>query len=577
MSINDIRSRGRPSNYTFERGNTPAEMGPYVGIVVNNYDASRSGLLQVYIEQFGEIGADGKPNLKNNKLWRTVRYCPPFFGHTNNGGPAAGTGTYPGNSNSYGMWFTAPDLGTEVLCFFVGGDPLEGYYVGCIPGKQINHMVPAIGSSSKYVLNNEGQKSYFVNTPLAPVSEINYNDPAIAGNPRFFDKSKPVQSVVAGTLLQQGLNRDPVRGPIRSSAQRESPSSVYGISTPGRPIYGGALGGLTDAVIKSKLQSGTVQPQDAVIIGRRGGHTFVMDDGDIEGTDALVRIRTAKGHQITMSDDGNCFYIIHANGQTWLEFGKEGSVDLFSTNSINLRTQGQLNMHADRGINMYSGTTIRMKSKTSMALEASTTMSLIGTSRLTAYSKVALNLKSDGKLAMASKAGSWNGGNSLVLQAGVIHLNGGSTIPVTTPTSQQGYLLSDTVFVVNQGWVSRPRVLETIVTRAPTHEPYPYHNQGVDLTINTDATTTPDAPAPANSLLGQAQALYARTVSTAVSNGLNSSDYLKTLPSTTPIPPEAQASSSPDSALAAAERLARGTVTNSIDAAGSINTAGSAP
>jgi hypothetical protein len=223
-----------------------------------------------------------------------------------------------------------------------------------------------------------------------------------------------------------------------------------------------------------------------------------MDDGDIEGTDALVRIRTAKGHQITMSDDGNCFYIIHANGQTWLEFGKEGSVDLFSTNSINLRTQGQLNMHADRGINMYSGTTIRMKSKTSMALEASTTMSLIGTSRLTAYSKVALNLKSDGKLAMASKAGSWNGGNSLVLQAGVIHLNGGSTIPVTTPTSQQGYLLSDTVFVVNQGWVSRPRVLETIVTRAPTHEPYPYHNQGVAIqtSVVQDGQPSPPFDAP---------------------------------------------------------------------------------
>jgi hypothetical protein len=565
MSTNDIRSRGRPSNYTFDRANTPAEMGPYVGIVVNNFDARRSGTLQVYIEQFGEIGADGKPNLANDKLWRTVRYCPPFFGYTNNSGPTAGTGTYPGNANSYGMWFTAPDIGTEVLCFFVGGDPLKGYYLGCIPGNQINHMVPAIGASSKYVLNNQAQQSYFANTPFAPVSEINYNDPAVAGNPRFFEKPKPLQSVVAGILLQQGLSKDPVRGPIRSSAQRESPSTVYGISTPGRPIYGGALAGLDPQTVKAKLQSGTVRPQDAAIIGRQGGHTFVMDDGDIQGTDSLVRIRTAKGHQITMSDDGNCFYIIHANGQTWLEFGKEGSVDLFSTNSINLRTQGQLNMHADRGINMYSGTTIRVKSKTSMAVEAGTTMSLIGTNRFTAYSKVSLNLKSDGKLAMASKAGSWNGGSSLTLNAGVIHLNGGSTIPVTTPASQQGYLLSDTVFVANQGWVSRPRVLETIVTRAPTHEPYAYHGQGVDLTRDLDsATTTAAAPAPVGSLLAKAESLYGKVSGYVITNGMNASDYLKTLPANAPIPPTAQAADSLDTALAAAEALARGTVTGSI-------------
>ena len=118
-------------------------------------------------------------------------------------------------------------------------------------------MVPAIGSSSKYVVNNQGQKSYFAKTPLAPVTEINYNDPAIAGNPRFFEKPKPMQSVVAGILVQQGLTQDPVRGPIRSSAQRESPSTVYGISTPGRPIYGGALGKLDPKALKEKLQSGT--------------------------------------------------------------------------------------------------------------------------------------------------------------------------------------------------------------------------------------------------------------------------------------------------------------------------------
>jgi hypothetical protein len=540
-------------------------MGPYIGVVVNNYDATRSGLLQVYIEQFGETTADGKPNLADTKLWRTVRYCPPFFGYTANQGPGAGIGTYPGpgaNSNSYGMWFTAPDIGTQVICFFVGGDPLKGYYLGCVPGSQRNHMVPAIGSSTKYSIGNQAQKSLFANTPLLPVTEINTNDRAIAGNPRFFDQTKPVQSVVAGILVQQGLSRDPVRGPIRSSAQRESPSTVYGISTPGRPIYNG---GLDPKTIKNQLEKGQIKPQDAVVISRKGGHTFVMDDGDLEGTDELIRIRTAKGHQITMSDNGDCFYIIHSNGQTWLEFGKQGTVDVFSTNSINLRTQGQLNMHADKGINMYSGTTIRMKSKSSMAFEATTTMSLIGMKSLTAYSKTALNLKSDGRLAMASQQGSWNAGKSLSLKAEVINLNGGSTIPVPTPVAQQGFKLSDTVFIANQGWVSKPRVLDTIVTRAPTHEPYQYHNQGVDLSQNLDSTTATAAPSPANSLLGRAESLFNRVESAAVTNGVSAADFLKTLPANGPIPPTAEVGGDGlSAALSAAEALARGTVTGTI-------------
>jgi hypothetical protein len=41
--------------------------------------------------------------------------------------------------------------------------------------------------------------------------------------------------------------------------------------------------------------------------------------------------------------------------------------------------------------------------------------------------------------------------------------------------------LPDTKFVANQGWEVEEEKIETVVTRAPTHEPYPYHNRGVDV------------------------------------------------------------------------------------------------
>jgi hypothetical protein len=66
-----------------------------------------------------------------------------------------------------------------------------------------------------------------------------------------------------------------------------------------------------------------------------------------------------------MSDDGNCFYICHANGQSWIELGQNGTIDLYSTNSVNVRTQGTLNLHADKDINMYAGGSIKVEGQRS--------------------------------------------------------------------------------------------------------------------------------------------------------------------------------------------------------------------
>jgi hypothetical protein len=491
MAENTQRSRGRPGNYKFDRGGVAAEMGPYIGIVVNNVDTVRTGRLQVYIEEFGATNADGSPNLTDPTLWRTVSYCPPFYGATPGIGGSAGVGTYPGNRNSYGMWFTPPDLGVKVICFFVGGDPSAGYYLGCIPEPGLTHMIPAIGSSNKYVPGNANQTSKFANSPLMPVTEINEKNTAINENPKFYDQPRPTQSIVAGILWQQGLNKDPIRGPIRSNSQRESPSTVYGISTPGTAIY---QGGMDPKTIRRQLEKGEIKPQDVAVIGRMGGHTLVMDDGDLDGNDQLVRIRTSKGHQITMSDDGDCFYITHANGQTWMEFGKQGTVDVYSTNSINLRTEGTLNLHADKNINMYAGGQIRIKSERQTALESTGQITLNAQKSLLMYSKATLGIRADGTLALKGKASTWDGGKALNLKATVINLNGAATAPVPEVPVMNNYKLVDTEFKSVEGWIVKPGALETIVTRAPTHEPYPYHGKGVNSKADLNNATVPVDP-----------------------------------------------------------------------------------
>lgn len=496
MADNVQRSRGRPQGYKFDRGGKAAEMGPFIGIVVNNVDNTRSGRLQVYIEEFGSINANGSPNLTDKSLWRTVSYCPPFYGATplRNAG-SGGVGAYPGNRNSYGMWFTPPDIGVQVLCFFVAGDPTQGYYIGCIPDAGVNHMIPAIGATSKYTPQNGNQETYFSGAPRLPVSEINTKNEKINNDPKFFDQPKPVHSYQAAILFQQGLEKDTVRGSIASSAQRESPSACYGISTPGRAIY---QGGATDTTIAKQVAAGSMKLSDVQVIGRRGGHTLVMDDGDLEGKDNLVRIRTAKGHQITMSDDGNCFYICHANGQTWVELGQEGTLDVFSTNSINLRTEGTINLHADQDINMYAGKKINIKSVAGTSIQSDKDIDVGSKTNLTLFASTQIGVKSNGTLALKGQAGSWDAGGAMSLKAGVINLQGGPTLPVTSPKGITKTLMPEANFNSSTGWTVNPTGIESIVTRAPSHEPYPYHNQGVQVSVSLEegqGTPPPDSPA----------------------------------------------------------------------------------
>lgn len=477
MAENRENPRGTPQNYQMDRGGYNAQSGPFIGEVMNNIDPARLGRLQVYIETFS--GADRS----NDSRWVTVSYLPPFYGYTQPSGTTSGPGTYPGNPNAYGMWFTPPDIGIKVICIFVNGDRDQGYYIGVIPDDTLTHMVPAIGSSNKFKTNNENQKTYFSNSTRLPVTEINTLNKQIKGDPKFFNQTKPVQSVVAGAMFQQGLIDDVERGPIKSSSQRESPSSVYGIATPGLPVY---QGGLQPNEIRKKLESKTVKPNDVKVIGRIGGHTLVMDDGDIEGDNALFRLRTTKGHQITMSDSGDFFYIIHANGQTWLEFGAQGTVDVYSTNSINLRTQGDINLHADRDINMFAGRDIQMKSNAATRIEAVTTLSVAAKEDITLYCESTIGVKADGTLTLNSAGGSWGAGSSLVLEAGGIDLNGPSAGEVETPENITKTILPDTTFKTSQGWVSEPDTLESIVSRAPTHEPYDQHNLGVDVKVQLE-------------------------------------------------------------------------------------------
>ena len=193
MALNQQRNTGRASNYKFDRGGTPVDFGPFTGEIMNNVDPTRSGRVQVYIEQFAG------PDKQDKSKWRTVSYVSPFAGASPKTSTSAGSGTYGSTNNqqSYGMAASPPDLGVTVICFFVAGDPNQGFYIGTMQAQGMNSMMPAIAATSNAAKQNANQEAYFANSPQLPATEINNADQntALVENPQFFNQPKPVQII----------------------------------------------------------------------------------------------------------------------------------------------------------------------------------------------------------------------------------------------------------------------------------------------------------------------------------------------------------------------------------------------
>lgn len=461
---------------------------PVIGIVKNNIDSIRSGRIQVYIQDMNGFDPD------DSKNWVTVRYLSPFYGRTYGGGPETGYGTYTRNPISYGEWHSPPDIGTQVLCIFVNGDMNYGYYIGCIPEPEVLTMVPAIGSINRKVVLNAGEATNLAGAPQLPVTNLNTNNSSLADDKDFLDAPKAVHSYVASTLSQQGLIRDTVRGTITTSSQRETPSRVgWGVSSPGRPIY---EGGYTDQTLTEGLKGDS---KNLKIISRRAGHSIVMDDGDILGKDQLIRLRTSLGHQILMSDDGQCLFIIHANGQSWIELGKEGTIDMYATNSVNIRTQGDLNLHADNNINIQADKNINIKAKENLTINADQETNFRTGAGFKQHTVGNHTLKVDGQMSMASggdasyasSGSAFINGSRVNLNTGSASLNPGEVKPLVMFTH------TDTLFDNEKGFVPAPGKLQTIASRAPAHHPWINANQGVDVVTKLDAASSlPAEPSP---------------------------------------------------------------------------------
>ena len=245
--------------------------GPYVAVVKNNVDPLRMGRLQVNIPALSKTSDPVKGNLI------TCEYLSPFYGAKDIRYNLPGSTKYEHSQHSYGFWAVPPDIGTRVLVIFAEGKMDQAFWIGCVQDPVTNHMVPGIASSEKTWDKSgggpAGQFSSTVNkqetygTKNVPAGEVNRtntnNNPATA----YDTLNKPIHPL-AEVLVEQGLSADDVRGTTTSSARRETPSSVFGISTPGPKDtkttrqFVGTKDSKTQDFVTRKIGCGRQQPTD---------------------------------------------------------------------------------------------------------------------------------------------------------------------------------------------------------------------------------------------------------------------------------------------------------------------------
>lgn len=446
------------------REDTPGvriDSGPFIGIIKNNNDPIRSGRLQVWIPDLG--GEEGNP-----QNWRTVAYASPFAGVTYQPNTSKNN-KFSEVQHSYGMWAVPPDIGNQVICLFINGDANRGYWFACVNPNLSHHMVPGLAGSTN-VDNSQTEptlKNKF-NTAASnwPVAEFNENNQANI-KPGWSNNLKPVHEFQANVLIQQGLDRDTIRGAIKSSSQRESPSTVFGISTPGRPINDP----MENPSFESKLKAGTLTEADYAVRGRKGGHTFVMDDGEQMGSSQLMRLRTAGGHQLLMNDSDRIVYLANSDGSVWLEFTGAGFINLYSSSGINLRTEGDFNIHSDKNVNINANDSIKMKAGNLFATESKDWYAK-STSKIGMHTGK-FNLLVNGALSMQSAGGNWNAGSKLVLKGDKILLNTETPGAVPEVPTLKTFKQADTSWDPARGlWLRKDEVYESISPIAPSHEPW---------------------------------------------------------------------------------------------------------
>jgi len=440
------------------------EKGIVIGIVKVNAHPASMGNLSVFVPTFADAGID---NVRSQ--WRQVRYCTPFYSRTEVQGSGDSSIV---TKNTAGMVYPCPDIGTKVLCFFPEGRNQDGFWFACAPDTYMMQSLPE-PAFTENVTTQPGQ----IRGKKAPGGEFNDDESDTDKITNYLTPKRSFDNNTHSILKTQGIDQDEIRGLTSSNYMRETPSELFGVTTKGRRIDKtgrdlkdnlSLIGKLKNNVDLSKSDADAVEGR----VARKHGHSLVMDDGDIEGNNNLIRFKTAAGHQILLHDTEDIIYIGNSKGTSWVQMDAEGQLDIFSKTNINLRTKN-FNMHADSSIKMFAGNNIQIVAGKTLQLEGGMLAHMYSDGQAQMFGAKSIDIKSGSALNIdGSKVGIKAGGD-MGLQAGCISLNGSAS----GAGKQKAAVKLDKKETIQdlKGFWEATGTLKTTVDRVPTHEPFAEH------------------------------------------------------------------------------------------------------
>lgn len=365
--------------------------GMHIGVVTDNTDSLYTGRIKVRLSDFASADAE-----------RIALLSTPYGGQTdilNSGDDETTYGSEATSTNgspkSYGMWPQPPEVGTNVVVLFTGSME-QGVVVGSLIAKDRNQMMG--GNASSLVYPEDGTEF-----EIMPSSEKNPND-------RNDPDTRPVNPELAAALIEEGTFADYVRGHSMSSARRETPSRVFGVTT----LY---------------------------------GHTISMDDGHPDSaTSNNIRIRTRGGAQILIDDSHGFIHINNKRGTAWVEIDDAGRMDFYSQAGVSIHTEGDYNVHAKGNINMQAEQGVNIKSTGGEGVKIEASVGSIDT-----YSEIDTNMQSGTNFNILVAA-------NYKLTAKRVDINGPRAQSATKATIQTQPMNSN--------------VLTSIASRVPEHQPW---------------------------------------------------------------------------------------------------------
>lgn len=209
-----------------------------------------------------------------------------------------------GQSNGYGMFNQARN-GDMLAVGFMNGDPSRAYIMGHVPKTAETDHVPSYRPAKAANATGSG-----FSTDVGPT----YN--------KGIDTKYAAAATIFHNETDSGRISDKLRGPGSSSSTRETPSRVWGVKSSGDP--------------------------DTNMMG----HQLVMDD---HPDSQLMRLRTSKGAQVLLCDNGDFIYLSTCTGKTWLQIDDSGNVNCFAHSSVSIHAEQDINYQCDRDFNLHVG------------------------------------------------------------------------------------------------------------------------------------------------------------------------------------------------------------------------------